>query len=154
MALWIDDLLTRQREWYAMSGDACALLVELWVEAKVSGNNGAFETDRIYRVADHFSIEARDELITNGWLHKDGEGCTSELCLPIGIPGISYMHNVAGRQESSVLSSDRKKSDFVRRRNASLKANHTKHHVKRGIFNPSCPLCAHAESENESEPSE
>lgn len=141
MALWIDDLLTRQKEWYGMSGDACALLVELWVEAKVAGNDGAFETARLYRVADHFTPEARDELIINGWLHKDGEGCTSDLCLPIGVPGLSYMHNVVGRQESSVLSSDRKKSDFVRRRNASVKANHTKHHVNKGIHNPECALC-------------
>lgn len=143
MAVWLDDLLTRQKEWYRMSGDACAMLIELFTEAKVSGNDGAFETERLHKICEHYTPEARDELIRNEWLHKDGEGCpkASDLCLQVGIDGLSYLHNVAGRQESSVLSSDRKKSDFIRRRKASILANHERHHVKTGRPNPSCEHC-------------
>jgi hypothetical protein len=149
MALWIDDLLTDQPEWYEMSGDACALLVELWVAAKRIGRGGALETHRMHRLAEHYSNTARDELIAKGWMHPDGAGCDSELCLPLGVPGFSFMHNLNGRQESSVLSSDRQKSSFVRRRKASVKANHTKHHANKGIKKADCGWCNGEEKDDE-----
>lgn len=144
MAVWIDDLLTRQSEWYRMTGNACALLIELWSESKTAGNDGAFEVDRLWRVADHYSPEARDELVQHGWLHEEGQGCPSrsDLCINVGVPGYVILHNVVGRQESSVLSSDRRKSDFIRSRQAGLKANHVRHHERQGVVKEGCQFCS------------
>lgn len=144
MAVWIDDVLTRQSEWYRMTGNACALLIELWSEAKTAGNDGVFEVDRLWRVADHYSPEARDELVQHGWLHEDGQGCPSksDLCIQVGVAGHVVLHNVVGRQESSVLSSDRRKSDFIRSRKAGLKANHVRHHERQGVVKEGCEYCS------------
>jgi hypothetical protein len=140
MAIWLNDTIHREREFYSMSGDAIATLIELWCESRLAKNDGVFETERLHRVADHFSKAVLEELVDNGWLHRDATGCGTDWC-PIGAEGYVVVHNVAGRQESRLLVGERSKRSLEAKREAGRKTNHERWHVQRGITSLDCSLC-------------
>lgn len=139
-AIWLDHNLLRQREWYAMSADAQSMLIELWMESRGARNDGVFETMRVSKVCNHFSVPAMEELIANGWMHKDGTGCGSDWC-PKGTDGHVVMHNVAGRQETRGAITERQKNGLQAKREAALKTNHQRHHLDKGKWSEECRLC-------------
>lgn len=143
MALWIDDTIHHQREWYSMSAAAVATLVELWAEAKVAKNNGVFETDRLFRVAPHFTTDALGELVANGWVHRDASGCGTEWC-PKGVSGHIVMHNFLRRQESKEAMNERLERSLESKKEAAKRTNHERWHVNRNKVDPKCELCVSA----------
>lgn len=140
MAIWLNDTIHREREFYAMSGDAIATLIELWCESRLAKNDGVFETDRLHKVADHFSKDVLEELVEHGWVHRDATGCGTDWC-PKGARGFVVVHNVAGRQESRLMVGERSKKALDAKRDAAARTNHERWHVARGVVSIDCPHC-------------
>jgi hypothetical protein len=140
MAIWLNDTIHREREFYSMSGDAIATLIELWCESRLAKNDGVFETERLHKVADHFSKDVLDELVEHGWLHRDATGCGTDWC-PKGARGFVVVHNVAGRQESRLMVGERSKKALDAKRDAAARTNHERWHVARGVVAIDCPHC-------------
>lgn len=106
MGLWIDDGLTENPRWIALSGDAKGTLIELWSYCYRAGNDGVLPTRLLHRASDSFTPDTFAELVSEKWAHKDGNGCGTDTC-PQGLDGYTVMHDFVQWQESAAEKRER-----------------------------------------------
>ncbi len=133
----IDDGMHRKRKVRGLSDAAWRLYVSAIIDCCAEGSDGVIEGWALRELLPSHHEDHVRELVDRRLLH-DTPGCVNDTCLsaqgvPVADTDLYVVHDFHEWQMTT--------DEWDVRKRASEKANHTRHHEKKGVKREGCRLC-------------